>query len=116
MCFHIFNQIKDHVLNSEDPATAVSIPVLKNLSVFFMENFIRHLSLYQLVFSENQKVRHDAKFIALQTPMLFPSLMEATIYNGEDIAGGHEEGGTARSDYEPDGTARTDYTEEDEGE
>jgi hypothetical protein len=82
-----------------------------------MQNFIRHLSLYQMVFSENQKECHDAKYIAVQTPMLFQSLMEASNYNGEEIGMDtarteHTEGETGRSEYEQDDTARTDYTGE----
>lgn len=92
----------------------MSIEVLKKLTTFCMQNFIRHLSLYQTVFSVNQKECIDAKLIAVQSPMLLPSLAEACSYNGEEI--GAEGGGTARSEYtdgeyEGDSTARTDYTE-----
>ena len=88
-----------------------------------MENFIRHLSLYQMVFTQNQKECRDAKYIVVQTPLLFPSLMEAPNYNGEEIGVDtartgteYTEGDTARSEYEQEGTARTDYTEYTEGE
>lgn len=87
-----------------------------------MENIIRHLSLYQMVFSKNQKECRDAKYVAVQTPMLFQSLMEASHYNGEEIGMDtarteeYTEGGTARSEYEQEGTARTDYTDYTDGE
>lgn len=75
-----------------------------------------------MVFSDDQKEHHDAKYIAVQTPMLLPSLMEATNYNGEEIGMDTartedytEGGGTARSEYEQDDTARTDYTDYTEG-
>jgi hypothetical protein len=116
-------QVNENVLTNDDTEAAISINVLKKLATFFMENFIRHLSLYQLVFSQNQVESREAKYIAVQTPLLFQSLMEATNYNGEDIGVDtartgteYTEGETARSEYEQDGTARTDYTEYTEGE
>jgi hypothetical protein len=115
-------QLNENVFANEDPEASISVAVLKSLTTFFMQNFIRHLSLYQMVFSVNQNECHDAKYIAVQTPMLFQSLMEATNYNGEEIGMETarteytEEGETARSEYEQDDTARTDYTEYTEGE
>mmetsp|Transcript_11435 Transcript_11435/g.18636 ORF Transcript_11435/g.18636 Transcript_11435/m.18636 type:complete len:238 (+) Transcript_11435:75-788(+) len=115
--------VKENMLSTEDTEANISINVLKKLATFFMENFIRHLSLYQMAFSQNQKECREAKYIAVQTPLLFPSLMEATNYNGEDIemdtartGTEYTEGDTARSEYEQDDTARTDYTEYTEGE
>lgn len=115
--------VKDNMLSTENTKANISINVLKKLATFFMENFIRHLSLYQMVFSQNQKECRDVKYISVQTPLLFPSLMEATNYNGEDIhmdtartGTEYTEGDTARSEYEQDDTARTDYTEYTEGE
>ena len=81
-----------------------------------MQNFIRHLSLYQFVFSQRQHEVHDSKYIVVQTPMLLPSLMEATNYNGQDIGvetarTDYTEEETGRSEYEQGETGRTDYTE-----
>lgn len=122
MSYSLLSQVNEHIFANEDSEASISIGVLTNLSTFCMENFIRHISLYQMVFSENQKEYHDSKYIAVQTPMLLPSLMEASHYNGEEIGLDtartdeyETEGGTARSEYEQDDTARTDYTDYTEG-
>lgn len=112
-------QINGNIFENEDPTAKISIEVLQKLTIFFMQNFIRHISLYQTVFAQHQNEKKDAKLIAVQTPLLFPSLMEATHYNGEEIMLPTADT-TARTDYtegeyEQDGTARTDYTEYTEG-
>ena len=115
------SQINENIFENDESEAAISIKVLTSLTTFCMQNFIRHLSLYQMVFSVHQEQCHDAKYIAVQTPLLFPSLMEATNYNGEEIGQetartDYTEEQTGRSEYEQEGTARTDYTEYTEGE
>lgn len=107
---NIFRELINEYLLQRDKLAennAICLSTLKSLTGFFVENFIRHLSLYQAVFSRHQNEIVESKHIATQTPMLCSPLMQATHYNGQQM-----ELETARTDYTTEKeTARTDYTE-----
>ncbi len=51
---------------------------LEKFLQFFVNNFIRFLSLYQEVLGTHQIELLQPQYLSMQSPLIFPPLMEAT--------------------------------------
>jgi hypothetical protein len=62
---------------AREGAILLEVKILEQFLLFFVKNFVRHLSLYQTVLSTHQPEEVQFQKIAIQTPLCFPSLMES---------------------------------------
>jgi hypothetical protein len=60
----------------------VDVQRLEKFLSFFVNNFVRHLVLYQAVLSTQQEELVQLQTIPIQTPLCFPSLAQAMVPEG----------------------------------